>query len=65
VANANTFLVAGRYLVTGYGFTGERDYLYLLDRATGKLVDRLVLPNAPEKITRRAASSACRRTITS
>lgn len=51
VANADTFLLAGRYLVTGYGFTSEPDYLYLLDRATGKVVDRLLLPNAPEKIT--------------
>ncbi len=51
VANANTFLVTSHYLVTGYGFTAEPDYLYLLDRATGHVVDRLLLPNAPEKIT--------------
>jgi hypothetical protein len=51
VANANTFLVTKHYLVTGYGFTDEPDYLYLLDRATGKVVDRLLLPNAAEKIT--------------
>jgi hypothetical protein len=51
VANADTFLVQKRYLVTGYGFTKEPDYLYLLDRATGKVVDRLALPSAPEKIT--------------
>jgi hypothetical protein len=55
VANAGTFLVAGRYLVTGYGFTDEPDYLYLLDRSTGKVVDRLLLPNAPETITRAGA----------
>lgn len=51
VANAGTFLVTKRYLVTGYGFTSEPDYLYLLDRASGRPVDRLRLPNAPEKIT--------------
>jgi hypothetical protein len=51
VANAGTFLVTKDYLVTGYGFTSEPDYLYLLDRATGKVVDRLPLPNAPERIT--------------
>jgi hypothetical protein len=51
VGNANTFLVTKHYLVTGYGFTDEPDYLYLLDRATGKVVDRLLLPNAPERIT--------------
>ncbi len=51
VANAGTFLATKHYLVTGYGFTNEPDYLYLLDRATGKVVDRLALPNAPERIT--------------
>src|SRR5205085_6206823 len=52
VANGATFLVTKHYLVTGYGFTDEPDYLYLLDRATGKLVDRLLLPNAPDTIKR-------------
>jgi hypothetical protein len=51
VANANSFLVTKHYLVTGYGFTKEPDYLYLLDRATGNVVDRLALPSAPDKIT--------------
>ena len=51
VANGGTFLVSGRYLVTGYGFTAEPDYLYLLDRFTGKVADRLALPSAPETIT--------------
>ena len=40
------------YLLTGYGFTAEPDYLYLLDRRTGRVVERLTLPSAPEKITR-------------
>jgi hypothetical protein len=53
VANASTFVVTSRYLVTGYGFTAESDWLYLLDRRTGKVVERLALPNGPEKITRR------------
>lgn len=52
VANARNFVVAGRYLVTGYGFTAEPDYLYLLDRRTGHVVERLKLPSAPERITR-------------
>jgi hypothetical protein len=55
VANAGSFLVLGRFLLTGYGFTDEPDYLYLLDRATGKVVDRLFLPTAPETITRRGS----------
>jgi outer membrane protein assembly factor BamB len=53
VANARSFVLAGRYLVTGYGFTAEPDYLYLLDRRTGRVVERLKLPSAPERITRK------------
>jgi len=53
VANARTFVVADDYLVTGYGFTAERDHLYLIDRRTGKVVSELALPSAPERIVRR------------
>ena len=52
VANAKNFVLAGRYLVTGYGFTAEPDYLYLLDQKTGRVVEWLKLPSAPERITR-------------
>lgn len=52
VANAQTFAVTPDYLITGYGFTAEPDWLYLLDRRTGRVVERLSLPSAPEKITR-------------
>jgi hypothetical protein len=52
VANAKDFVVTGRYLVTGYGFTAEPDYLYLLDRRNGRVVERLLLPNAPDRISR-------------
>jgi hypothetical protein len=51
VANAGTFLVDDRYVIAGYGFTREPDYLYLLDRRTGRAVERLLLPSAPERIT--------------
>jgi hypothetical protein len=53
VANARTFVLAGDALVTGYGLTREPDYLYLIDRATGKVRDRLPVPSAPETIARR------------
>lgn len=53
VANARTFAATPDYLVTGYGFTAEPDWLYLLDRRTGRVVERLALPSAPERITRK------------
>lgn len=56
VANARTFVVAGDLIVSGYGFTAEDDYLYLLDRRTGKVLDRLRVPSAPEVIKLRGDS---------
>ena len=53
VANAFNFLVTSRYVIAGYGFTREPDYLYVLDRRTGRVLDRLLLPNGPERITLR------------
>jgi hypothetical protein len=53
VANALNFLVTSRYVIAGYGFTREPDYLYVLDRRTGRVLDRLLLPNGPERITLR------------
>jgi hypothetical protein len=53
VANARTFVVVGDWIVAGYGFTAEPDFLYLLERSTGKVLDRLLVPSAPEIIKRR------------
>jgi hypothetical protein len=38
------FLVRGRYLVTGYGFTAEPDALFVLRRSDGATVSRAPLP---------------------
>jgi len=45
-----TFVVSRNLIVAGYGFTAESDFLYLLDRRTGKVLDRLAMPTAPEVI---------------
>jgi outer membrane protein assembly factor BamB len=50
VANADSFAVMGDVIVTGYGFTSEPDYLYALDRRTGRALARLPLPTGPELI---------------
>lgn len=50
VANARTFVVTGDLIVVGYGFTAEPDFLYLLDRRTGKVLHRLAVASAPEII---------------
>jgi hypothetical protein len=50
VANARNFVVDGNLIVAGYGFTAEPDFLYLLDRRRGKVLDRLAVLSAPEVI---------------
>ncbi len=52
VANARTFVLLNDVAVSGYGFTREPDYLYALDRTTGKVVGRLLLSSAPDLIVR-------------
>lgn len=49
VCDAN-FAFAGDVLVTGYGFTAEPDYVYLLRRADGATVGRAPLDSAPSWI---------------
>jgi hypothetical protein len=44
------FVVRGCYLVAGYGFTAERDHVFLVDRTTGKVVQRLPVSSAPEQM---------------
>jgi outer membrane protein assembly factor BamB len=50
VANAHTFLVLGDRIVSGYGFTAEPDFLYLIDRKTGEVAERHPLKTGPEQI---------------
>jgi hypothetical protein len=52
VANARNFVLLNTVLVSGYGFTAEPDYLYAIDRKTGRVRGRLLLPSAPERIVR-------------
>ena len=52
VANAGNFVLLNDTIVSGYGFTDEPDYLYAIDRATGRMKGRLLLPSSPERIAR-------------
>lgn len=48
---SNTDLVVmGRWVVTGYGFTAEKDYVYVLDAKTGKVAQKAFVKKAPERI---------------
>ena len=51
VANADNFVVARGLIVSGYGFTAEKDWLYLVDPTNGRVRDRLALPSMAEHIS--------------
>jgi len=42
----NIFLVEDDYIISGYGFSGERDYLYFIDRSSGKVLLKKRLDSA-------------------
>lgn len=46
--NNAPFLLVEDALITGYGFTDEKDFLYVLDAKTGKELQKLPLAKAPE-----------------
>jgi hypothetical protein len=50
VSNAANFLVRDNVIISGYGFSAEPDYLYILDRLTGKTLKRIKLKTGPEYI---------------
>jgi len=50
VANAANFVILGDVIISGYGFTAEKDFLYQINRHTGAVLDRTPLPTGPETI---------------
>ncbi len=50
VANAANFIVKGDGILCGYGFTDEQDYLYVIDRHTGKTISKTLVKSGPEQL---------------
>ena len=48
VSNASNFVVKRDAIITGYGFTAEKRFLYVLNKADGRIVQQLPLKNYPE-----------------
>lgn len=44
------FRVRGCYIIAGYGFTDERDYVHLVDRGTGEVVQRIPVSSSPGQL---------------
>ena len=50
VGNARNFLLREGYIISGYGFTAEKDALFLLNRSDGRIVKTLPLSTKPSAI---------------
>lgn len=50
VSNGESFIIKGDGIICGYGFTDEQDYLYVLDRHTGKTVSKTLVKSGPERL---------------
>ncbi len=48
VSNAGNFVLHGDALISGYGFTQEKDYLYVINRADGRVVQQLPVRSGPD-----------------
>ena len=45
------FRVRGCYVIAGYGFTGERDNVFLVDRGSGAVLQKVPVSSSPERMT--------------
>lgn len=49
-SNSREFVIVGDVIVSGYGFTAEPDFLFLIDARTGQTVQRVDVRTAPGDI---------------
>jgi len=50
VSNAANFVVKEDAIVTGYGFSSEKDYLYVLNKADGRVVQQTQIKSGPSDL---------------
>lgn len=50
LTSRDIFTLDDQYIYTGYGFTNEPDYVYLLDRKTGQILTQCPVETAPQYI---------------
>ncbi|MBO4375744.1 MAG: hypothetical protein J5811_00480 [Lachnospiraceae bacterium] len=48
VSNSDNFVRWGDNIITGYGFTAEDDYIYILNRFTGEVTEKIRLKKSPD-----------------
>jgi hypothetical protein len=47
VCNSTNFIMQGAYIICGYGFSKESDFIYVISRADGKTVSKTPLKSGP------------------
>jgi outer membrane protein assembly factor BamB len=52
-ANSRTLELVGEAVVCGYGFTNEPDFLFVLDRRTGRVLQKIPLTSAADYLFRK------------
>ncbi len=50
VSNSRNFVIVGDLIITGYGFTAEPDFLFALDKHTGRVLAKKKLKTGPDFI---------------
>ncbi|MEZ4452016.1 MAG: hypothetical protein R3B09_21310 [Nannocystaceae bacterium] len=50
VANALSFVIRGPAIITGYGFTAEPDFMYVVDRRDGATASKVPVKSGPDMI---------------
>jgi hypothetical protein len=50
INNASTFVLHGGYLICGYGFTAEPDFVYVLHISSGEIIASIPVKSGPETI---------------
>lgn len=53
VCNARNFEIINEVIICGYGFTAEPDFIYLIDKNNGKILQQINLKTAPDYIIRK------------
>ena len=49
VSNAMNFQIVDDTIICGYGFTAEPDFIYLLDRYNGKMIEQIPVNSGPDQ----------------
>lgn len=62
VSNAYNFEIIGDNIVCGYGFTAEPDFIYILDKYTGKKLHTIKVATGPIILYVKTTNSTCART---